>query len=245
MNDSKKIISINRAKPVTVEYRHRLIETGIYKQPVPGSVFVGVEGLEGDVQVDRANHGGPDKAVYVYSHENYPYWAEVMGHTGYACGHFGENLTVTNMPDESVHIGDIWQIGTVITQVTQPRVPCFKLGMKMEDAGFVERFLHSGRVGFYLRILETGYLEAGQSLRCLETGLFGLSIRAAMLAIVKNPGQSEIIQQALSIPALSEAWRQDLQKRLQALNRPLSSAECESKVLATREQGNQPKKPIT
>ncbi len=218
MNAAKKIISINLAKPGTMVYRDRIIATGIHKQPVTRPVLVGVEGLEGDVQVDRANHGGPDKAVYAYTHENYPYWASAMGHPGYTCGHFGENLTLTGMPDESVHIGDIWQIGPVITQVTQPRVPCFKLGIKMDDAGFVERFLHSGRVGFYLRILAGGYLEAGQTLRCLETGPSRLSIRDAMLAIVKNSRQSDIIRQALSIPALSGAWRQDLQKRLETLN---------------------------
>lgn len=214
MYGEKKILSINLAQSRVVEYLEKAIETGIYKQPVEGPVLTGICGLQGDIQVDTKNHGGPDKALYVYTHENYRHWETDRLDSSYPYGQFGENLTVTGMPDEQVHIGDIWRIGSIVTQVTQPRVPCFKLGIKMGDSSFVKTFLTSGRVGFYLRVLEVGYLQVGDTLECLEGGVYGLSVRDAMMAIVKGPRQREIIQQALSIPALSEAWRVDLQQRL-------------------------------
>ncbi|MGI9213657.1 MAG: MOSC domain-containing protein [Methylococcaceae bacterium] len=217
MNTSSTVISINLGLSRAVEYRNRQFSTGIYKQPVTGMVQVGTEGIEGDVQVDRKNHGGSDKALYVYTLENYRYWESQLNHSEYAYGHFGENLTVTGMPDAGIYIGDIWQIGSLITQVTQPRVPCFKLGMVMGDPGFVEAFLYSGRAGFYLRVLEGGELEAGASAACLEQGVSGLSVGEAMHAIIKGPKQKDILLQALSIPSLSESWREDLHQRLHAL----------------------------
>jgi MOSC domain-containing protein YiiM len=219
MTNRQLLLSINRARSRTVQYRDRTVATGIYKEPVDGAVRVDCDGLEGDVQVDRNNHGGVDKALYAYTHENYRYWESAPGQPAYPYGQFGENLTLSGMPDEQVCIGDIWQIGSVITQVTQPRVPCFKLGLKMADPGFVERFLHSGRTGFYLRVLQGGWLQTGDELSCLEPGVSRLSVRDALLAIIKNPRQVAILQQALAIPALSAAWRDDLQHRLDALQK--------------------------
>lgn len=211
---SRTIVSINLGQAKSVEYHQKTITTGIYKQPVSERVYAGIEGLEGDTQVDRKNHGGPDKAIYVYTLENYRYWENYLGSDPYPYGQFGENLTVTGLLDEQVFIGDIWQIGNVVTQVTQPRVPCFKLGLRMENAGFVEDFLMSGRVGFYLRVLETGYVQNGDILQRLELGYSSLSVHEAMQALIKGPRQQAIIQQALSIPALSAAWREDLEQRL-------------------------------
>lgn len=219
MNTSPTVISINLGVSKAVEYRNKPFYTGIYKHPASGIVRVASDGIEGDVQVDKKNHGGPDKALYVYTLENYRYWESQLNHQEYACGHFGENLTVTGMPDAGIYIGDIWQIGSLITQVTQPRVPCFKLGMVMGDPGFVELFLNSGRAGFYLRVLEGGELEAGATVTRLEQGITGLSVAEAMQAIIKGPRQKDILLQALSIPALSDAWREELSLKLDALTR--------------------------
>ena len=210
----EKIISINLAELTTLDYQHKQVQTGIYKQAVNGPVAVHVEGLAGDIQVDRVNHGGPDKAIYVYSQDNYPYWEHYMQTPAFSPGQFGENLTVSGMGDDVIHIGDIIQFGEVLTEVTQPRVPCFKLGIKMGDKSFVGTFLTSGRVGFYVRILKTGHIRPGDTIERKNTGPSALTIRDAMLALVKGQRQQDVIRQALAIPALSLAWRNDLERRL-------------------------------
>jgi MOSC domain-containing protein YiiM len=208
-----ELLAISLAEPRQVEHNGRRVSTGIFKQPVAGPVRATALGLEGDVQVDRENHGGHDKAIYAYTVENYRFWERELGREPLPFGQFGENFTVRGMPDDAVHIGDVFGIGPLRVQVTQPRVPCFKLGIRMGDPGFVETFLRSGRVGFYLRVLEEGEVEAGQPIiRIAEDGE-QLTIRDAMLALLKGPRQQDIIDRALRIDALSDAWREDLQKR--------------------------------
>ena len=207
-----ELLAISLSAPRTLEFGGRRAETGICKQPVAGPVRATAEGIEGDAQVDRKNHGGADKAVYAYAVENYRFWEAELGRA-LPYGQFGENLAVSGMTDDAVHIGDIFRIGPVECQVTQPRVPCFKLGLRMEDAGFVRRFHQSGRVGFYLRVLKEGELAPGAAIERLRQDPAQLNIRDAMLALIKNPRQQEIIRRALDIPALSQAWREDLRKR--------------------------------
>ncbi len=209
-----ELLAINLAVAKQVEYNHRWISTGIYKTPVEGPVKATLLGLEGDVQVDRENHGGPDKAIYVYTLENYLFWQRELQEKAFPYGQFGENFTVTGMPDEDVHIGDLFRIGSILAQVTQPRVPCFKLGIKMSDPGFVKRFHGSGRVGFYLRVIEEGEAQAGDRIHLFQEATESLSVQDAMLALVKGPRQKEIIKRALAVEALSATWRNDLRKRL-------------------------------
>lgn len=211
-----ELLAINLATARQVEFHQRVISTGIYKMPVPHSVKVTALGLEGDVQVDRENHGGPDKAIYVYTLENYRFWERELQRESYPYGQFGENFTVTGMPDERIHIGDLFRIGAILVQVTQPRVPCYKLGIKMSDPAFVKRFLTSGRVGFYLRVLEEGEVRAGERIVRVREDPERLDIRDAMLALIKGPRQKTVIERALRIEALSAAWRNDLSKRLNA-----------------------------
>lgn len=206
------IVAISLASAKAVDYQGKSVQTGIYKTPVAGPVRVTASGIEGDTQVDLKNHGGVDKAVYVYSTDNYRWWEEELGRE-LSFGQFGENLAVNGLTDDVVHIGDRFTLGEIEAQVTQPRVPCYKLGIKMGDMDFVARFHQSGRVGFYLRILREGELRPGDRIECLGTDPAGLSIRDAMLALGKNPRQQEIIEKALSIPALSGAWRESLEKR--------------------------------
>lgn len=207
-----KLLAISLSGPQVLEHGGRSAQTGICKQPVAGPVQATAEGLLGDTQVDRENHGGADKAVYAYTAENYRFWEQELGRS-LPYGQFGENLAVSGLPDEAVHIGDIFRIGAVECQVTQPRVPCFKLGLRMEDPGFVRRFHHSGRVGFYLRVLKEGPLKAGDPIERLHTDPGQLNIRDAMLALSPNPRQQDIIRRALAIPALSQAWRDSLRKK--------------------------------
>ncbi|MFN5745976.1 MAG: MOSC domain-containing protein [Methylococcaceae bacterium] len=208
------IIAISRGRAKQVRYRDRWVETGIYKAPITGPVSVTMRGLEGDVQVDRKNHGGQDKAIYVYSQDNYPHWERQLGIRPLESGYFGENLTVSGLLDTAVQIGDIYRMGPVLTQVTQPRVPCFKLGIKMGDPAFVASFLTSGRTGFYLRVLEEGELCMGTPIDLIERDPKGVPVAEAMQALLKGPSQSIIIRKVLAIAALSSAWREDLEQRL-------------------------------
>ena len=207
-----ELVAISLSGIRQLEIQGRLTQTGICKQTVEVPVHVSSEGIIGDVQADRKNHGGADKAVYAYAVENYRFWEGELGKQ-LPYGQFGENLAVSGMTDEIVHIGDIFRIGPVEMQVTQPRVPCFKLGMRMEDSGFVARFHHSGRVGFYLRVLKEGPLKAKDAIERLHADTGRLNIRDAMLALNKNSRQQEIIARALEIPALSQAWRESLRKK--------------------------------
>lgn len=208
-----ELLAISLAEAKQIEYDGRSVSTGIFKEPVDGPVKGGTFGLEGDVQVDLENHGGKDKAIYVYTVENYRFWEKELGKPPFPYGQFGENFTVRGMPDESVHIGDIFQVGKIVVQVTQPRVPCFKLGVKMGDSSFVDIFLKSGRTGFYFRVLEEGEVCSGDPIILLQEDPERLNIADAMLAIIKGPHQQKIIAKALRIEALSQSWRKSLEKR--------------------------------
>lgn len=207
-----EILSISISQLRQLEFQGRKAETGICKEPITKPVYVSKMGIEGDAQADLKNHGGVDKAVYAYSVENYHYWEGELSRQ-FPHGQFGENLTVSGLTDELVHIGDRFRFGPVAMEVTQPRVPCFKLGMRMGDNQFVGRFHLSGRVGFYLRVLSEGTLQTGDPIERISTDPSQLSIKEAMLALNKNPRQQEIIAKALEIPALSKVWREDLEKK--------------------------------
>lgn len=210
-----ELLAVSLAEARQVEHNRGLVSTGIFKEPVDQRTRADALGLEGDVQVDRENHGGADKAIYAYSVENYRHWEQALGRdTPFPYGQFGENLTVTELPDEAVHIGDIFKVGaSLLVQVTQPRVPCFKLGIRMGDPKFVGIFRHSGRVGFYLRVLEPGEVGAGDAIQPLQQDPAKVNIRDAMLAVNQGPRQREFIDKVLAVEALSQAWREDLEAR--------------------------------
>jgi len=159
--ETMKLISVNVSKPREVVARGRAVTTGIFKAPVAGRVRLGRLNLEGDGQADLRVHGGPDKAVYAYPFENYDYWKRELGRSDLAYGQFGENLTVEGMLEGEVYIGDVFKVGSALLQISQPRFPCYKLGIRMGSSGFPKRFLASGRSGFYLRVLEEGEVGAG------------------------------------------------------------------------------------
>ena len=211
-----RVLSVNISQLIRVPYKGEPLETGIFKKPVgSAAVSVTIEGLAGDAQADRKHHGGKDKAVYVYSLENQLHWAGIRGEAAYPPGHFGENLSVSGMTDDVVHIGDIFAVGSTIMQVTQPRVPCYKLGIVFGDPAFVGEFLISGRTGFYLRVLEAGSVRRGDDIRQVSSDPLAVTIRDAMHALIKGPKQQEWIRRVLAVQGLSEAWRQDLSNRLE------------------------------
>lgn len=172
--------------------------------------------LDGDAQADLENHGGIYKAVYVYTMDHYGYWAHELARTDFTFGHFGENFTAQGMLEDAVHVGDIFRVGGALVEVTQPRVPCFKLGIKMGSAQFPKRFLASGRVGFYLRVLEEGEVGAGDMLQPIQVEPEPMTVREVLRLAFFDRGNLEGAKKALRIPALSPGWRSLFQERLAA-----------------------------
>src|SRR5262249_2552939 len=154
--------------PKLVEFRGQAVSTSILKEPVGRRVLVRRLSLEGDWQADLRSHGGLNKAVYAYPREHYPWWAQELGRDDLRPGQFGENLTAEGLTEDRVYPGDVCRVGGGLLQVTQPRVPCFKLGIKMGDPLFPRRFLASGRTGFYLRVLQEGEVGAGDVVEVAE-----------------------------------------------------------------------------
>ncbi len=158
-----RVVSVNVGRPRRAEWQGRTFETSIFKEPVDGPVVVGEVNLDGDAQADRRVHGGPDKAVYAYATEDYAWWSSWLDDTP-APGAFGENLTTEGIDLTHSAIGDVWHVGTARLQVRQPREPCFKLAMRMGDAGFPDRFSDALRPGAYLGILTPGTITAGDEI---------------------------------------------------------------------------------
>src|SRR4051794_40392430 len=157
-----RVVSVNVGAVRAVEWHGRIVETGIWKEPVTGRVGVRGVNLDGDDQADRRVHGGPDKAVYAYAVEDYEWWSRELGRE-LGPGTFGENLTVAGIELGAAVAGSCWQVGTAVLQVAQPRSPCFKLGIRMGDASFVDDFDLAGRFGAYLRIVEEGDVGVGDA----------------------------------------------------------------------------------
>lgn len=158
------VLQINVSLPTIVNFNGNKIETGIFKKPVSGKVKVSRLNLEGDAQADLTVHGGPDKAVYAYPLEQYDYWKTELSNSNLEWGVFGENLTVEGFDESDVCIGDRLKIGSAMFAVTQPRMPCFKLGIRFGDPTIVKRFYKSGKWGFYLSVLEEGEIETGDEI---------------------------------------------------------------------------------
>ncbi|MCZ6660877.1 MAG: MOSC domain-containing protein [bacterium] len=172
-----KLLSVNVSLAKEVPYKGKTITTGIFKEPVEGRVMLRELNLDGDGQADLKAHGGTYKSVYVYSIENYNYWKRELGRDDFTFGQFGENFTVEGMLDDEVHIGDIFRVGDALVEVTQPRVPCFKLGLRMGMVEFPKLFHKGERPGFYLRVLEEGEVGAGDVFERVETDPERVTVR--------------------------------------------------------------------
>lgn len=204
------VVSLNISGGRKVEHNGQIVGTGIFKEPVAGRVMARRLTLDGDKQVDLRYHGGEHKAIYAYPHEHYASWAQELGRGDLDFGQFGENLTTEGLLETTVHLGDRFRVGGALLEVTQPRVPCFKLGIKMGDARFVKTFLDSMRSGFYLRVLEEGEIGAGDTIKRTETGPERITIHNLYHLRFKDPLNKDMIRRALSVDALSKEWRKEL-----------------------------------
>jgi MOSC domain-containing protein YiiM len=211
-----KILSVNVGLPRPVSWRGRRIMTGIYKDPVEGRVRVRRTNLDGDRQADLSVHGGPDKAVYVYPSEHYPFWRRELELEDLPWGSFGENLTTEGWWEDEVHIGDRFRIGTAEFAVTQPRMPCFKLAIKFNRDDVVETFLESGRLGFYLAVTQEGELGAGDAMERVHEDENGVTVVDVVRLYTDRHGESDpdLLKRAVAVEALSEGWREHFRKRL-------------------------------
>ena len=208
------ILSVNVSLPKIVEYRGEKVETGIFKEPVAGRVMLRKLNLDGDGQADLRVHGGVDKAVYVYSVENYEYWKHELGRDDFSYGQFGENFTVDGMTDDEVRIGDIFTVGRASVQVTQPRMPCYKLAIKMENPKFPKLFLASRRPGFYFRVLQEGDVGAGDDLELVERDPEPLTVEETVNLYYFDRENLQRAQAALRVKALPPEWRDGFEERL-------------------------------
>jgi MOSC domain-containing protein YiiM len=208
---TSKVISVNVGLPRTVTWAGRLVTSAIWKKPVEGRIVLEGVNLQGDDQADRRVHGGPDKAVYAYSAEDYTWWSGVLG-GDLTAGTFGENLTTDGIDLNGCLIGQEWQVGTAVLQVAQPREPCFKLGMRMGDAGFVEQFGASGRPGAYLRIRRPGHIGAGDAIVAGPPPSHGLTIRD--LAAVQPNSPARLLERIAANDDVPEGWRTTARRRL-------------------------------
>ena len=207
-----KLLSVNVSQPKEVSYNGKRIKTGIFKEPVSGRTMMRHLNLDGDGQGDPSVHGGVHKAVYVYPIEHYHYWKRELGREDLTYGKFGENLTVEGMLEDMVHIGDVFRIGEALVEVSQPRVPCFKLGIKMRDPQIVKPFLQSERVGFYVRVLEEGEVGAGDAIERTKLGEGQMTVKEIVHLRHFDNTNTEAAEKAANLPALTPSWRDSFEE---------------------------------
>ena len=212
-----KLLSINIGQPKTVSSQGRSYQTGIDKRHCMGRVFAGPLGLRGDGQADLKNHGGPHRALYCYPHEHYRDWAAQLDRDDLHYGAFGENLTLLGILESSARIGDTFRVGGAIIQVSQPRVPCYKLADKLGVPGFEKTFLRENRPGFYARVLQEGMLEAGDPITLLESDESCLTVAQVNAALHLGQGDRVTAERAQGMAALSPEWRRSFARQLERL----------------------------
>lgn len=220
---ASRLIAVSVGQPREVVWQGKPLRTGIYKSPVAGRVAVHPLGLAGDAQADLGVHGGVDKAVYAYDDSSVTYWCHALGRSAIEPGGFGENLTISGWPETQVFIGDRFRIGSALFEVSQPRQPCLKLAKRFEDPGFPKRFLASGRVGFYFRVIEPGDVGAGDPIARERHDPTSLDVASLVAIFVDREASEAALARAASLPALADAWRVPLAERRaerQAARRP-------------------------
>ncbi len=209
-----KLVSLNVARPRLAVYKGKTITTGIFKQPVSGPVQLRTLNLDGDRQADLSVHGGPHKAVYAYPSEHYPDWRRELPGVDLPWGMFGENFTTTGLAEDELHVGDRFQIGSSIVMVRQPRTPCYKLAAKFQREDMLERFLLSGRSGFYFSVEQEGSVAADDVFQLLRRNQDGITISEMNRLFVRDKYNQDLLRKAVHTAALPEDWREYLSERL-------------------------------
>ena len=210
-----RLLSVNVGLPQDIAWQGRTVHTAVWKHAVTGRRMARRLNLDGDGQGDLAGHGGEHRAVLVYQMESYGYWARELGRDDFAFGQFGENFTVEGLPDDAVCVGDRYRIGSALFEVTQPRVTCYRVGIRMDEPRMAALLTGSGRPGFYFRVLEEGDVGAGDAIVKLASGTEQMSV-ARINALLYLPGhRRDELERALRIPALSAGWKGSFQAMLE------------------------------
>ena len=212
-----KLISVNIGLPREIKWEGQTVVTGIFKQPVEGRIPLRRLNLDGDRQADLIVHGGEHKAVYCYPIAHYDYWRRELPNHDLPMGSFGENFTMESEPEDAVHVGDRFSIGTAEVVVTQPRLPCHKLMIKFGIADMIKRFLASGRTGFYVSVAREGEVGAGDEVNRTGRDPNGIPVsEITRLYIAKNYTAEDKarVHQALKIDALPESWKRHIRERV-------------------------------
>jgi MOSC domain-containing protein YiiM len=218
---SMKLVSVNTGLPREVTWHDMTVTTGIFKEPVAGRVALRKLNLDGDRQADLTVHGGEFKAVYCYPLVHYDYWKQELPGRDLPLAIFGENFTTDGLLEDSVHLGDRFSIGSAEVVVTQPRLPCYKLGIRFQADDMVKRFLASGRSGFYLAVTREGEVAAGDEIKLLARDPQAVPVsEITRLYIAKEFSSADVasLQKALQVAALPESWKEYFRERLEKMH---------------------------
>lgn len=202
-----EIISVNVGLPREVVWKDKRVRTAIFKEPVSGPVKISRRNLANDRQADLTVHGGPFKAVYGYPAEHYAYWTNELPDLSLGWGNFGENLTTRGLLEDDLHIGDRLRIGSAVLMVSQPRLPCFKLGIRFERSDMIERFLESRRSGFYFSVVDEGEVHAGSNVEILSRDPNQVSVVDMLKLYLGETQERDLIERALNVDGLPQSWK--------------------------------------
>lgn len=212
-----KVVALSVSTPRTIEYNGKPVETGFFNEPVDGKRMVWKLNIDGDEQADLKVHGGPDKAVYAFPHEHYPFYEDAHGPGPFRFGYFGENLTTTGMSEDVVRIGDRYRIGGALFEVTQPRSPCFKFGVRLAAREAIQSCLNSGKTGFYFRVIEEGELGAGDVINLIKKDETAPTVEETHRLYYFDKMNVDALQRAVRCEALKDVWRDEFASRLSSL----------------------------
>jgi MOSC domain-containing protein YiiM len=215
-----RVLSVNVGLPKDVPWRGQTVRTAIWKRPVDGRCRVRRLNLDGDAQGDLQAHGGEHRAVFVYQIESYHYWERELGRGPFPYGYWGENLTIEGLADDEVSIGDRYRIGTALFEVTQPRVTCWRLGIRTDAPRMPALVVSHARPGFYVRVLEEGDVGAGDAIEKVGVGPQGMTVQETSALLYLPRHSLGALRRAVSIPALSEGWRASFQALIEAQASP-------------------------
>lgn len=209
-----KIVSVNVGRPREINWKGKTVRTSIFKEPVQSRVRLEALNFVGDEQADLSVHGGPQKAVYGYASEHYDFWRQELPGVHLPWGIFGENLTTEGLLEEEINIGNRYQLGSAVVMVTQPRIPCYKLGIRFGRDDIVKRFLKSGRPGFYFSVIQEGEVGAGDALELVHREAADVTVADILRLYVTDKQNLSLTQRAVQVAGLADGWRDYFQRRL-------------------------------
>lgn len=212
-----KLVSVNVGLPRLVMRNGEPVSTGIFKEPVEGRVILRTLNLDGDRQSDLSVHGGPGKAVYAYPFEHYDYWKQELLVKELPWGMFGENFTTEGLFETELNIGDTFRVGSAQIMITEPRMPCYKLGLRFGRSDIIRMFLQSERTGFYFSVVQEGEVRAGDQFELIKRNKHGVRVSDITRLYVREKDNYSLLRRVIEVEALPESWRNYFQNQLQKL----------------------------